>query len=110
MFKVPARYICGSDPCNGALCQPEPTARCLVDHTCKPIFVNSLDMRMKECTGAFSTRQPSYTDPVRNYRWTGNKSRSTGTAEHYLRLGGGTVSDSILGGGGHKTLFHTNSL
>ena len=24
--------------------------------------------------------------------------------------GGGTVSDSILGGGGHKTLFNTNSI
>lgn len=51
VFKVPARYICGYDPCSGAICKSDPTARCLVDHSCKSIFVNSFNQRMGSCKG-----------------------------------------------------------
>ncbi|RMX47975.1 hypothetical protein pdam_00005391 [Pocillopora damicornis] len=49
VFKVPARYICGYDPCSGAVCKADPTARCLVEHTCKAMFVNSYNQRMEGC-------------------------------------------------------------
>ena len=51
MFKVPARYICGYDPCSGAVCKADPAARCLVEHTCKAMFVNSFNQRMGGCKG-----------------------------------------------------------
>ena len=51
VFKVPARYICGYDPCSGAVCKADPTARCLVEHTCKAMFVNSYNQRMEGCKG-----------------------------------------------------------
>ena len=51
VFKVPARYICGYDPCSGAICKSDPTARCLVDHSCNSIFVNSFNQRMGSCKG-----------------------------------------------------------
>ena len=49
VLKVPARQVCGYDPCNGESCQDNPNARCLVTSKCRPVFVNTFNERIRKC-------------------------------------------------------------
>jgi hypothetical protein len=49
VLKVPARQVCGYDPCNGESCQDNPYARCLVTSKCRPVFVNTFNERIRKC-------------------------------------------------------------
>ena len=51
VLKVPARQVCGYDPCNGESCQDNPNARCLVTSKCRPVFVNAFNERIRKCEG-----------------------------------------------------------
>ncbi|XP_046840542.1 thrombospondin-2-like isoform X2 [Xenia sp. Carnegie-2017] len=49
VLKVPARDVCGYDPCNTESCADNPNARCLVTSKCRPVFVNAFDERIRKC-------------------------------------------------------------
>lgn len=51
VLKVPARDVCGYDPCNTESCADNPNARCLVTSKCRTVFVNAFDERIRKCEG-----------------------------------------------------------
>ena len=51
ILTVPAKDVCGFDPCFEKACKLDLTARCVSDAECKPTFISKTERILDECVG-----------------------------------------------------------